>query len=52
MIPNVDNIKILIIRWSLVRAQVGPRKTVDKPCKHYVYGAFFVTGDKLGDEYA
>ncbi|SMG49693.1 hypothetical protein SAMN03080602_03859 [Arenibacter troitsensis] len=50
MIPNEDKIKILIIRWSLVRAQVGPRKTVDKPCKHYVYGAFFVLGAECGAE--
>ncbi|GBF18599.1 hypothetical protein C21_00759 [Arenibacter sp. NBRC 103722] len=50
MIPNEDNIKILIIRWSLVRAQVGPQKSLDKPCKHYVYGAFFISGAEYGAE--
>ena len=34
-------IRILIIKGSLVRAQVGPLRTLVKPYKQYVCGAFF-----------
>ncbi|MCM4165388.1 hypothetical protein DHC50_17465 [Arenibacter sp. A80] len=41
--------------WSMptleAATQVGPRKTIDKPCKRQVYGAFLFLGDESGDEY-